>query len=118
MKLPPHRFTIGGKLWHLRYGDPTGDILDDPEDDYGVTVWSERLIYLSAELRLKKNRAKAWETFAHELLHALDPEMTHYTIKRLEGPLGEFLAENGFSDGAFLSGIRPAAPAASKRPGR
>lgn len=91
MKLPPHKFPINGKTWRLRYGDPTGKILDDRDDDYGAIVWAERLIYLAADLRLKCNRQKAWETYAHEVLHALDPELLHAYIKRLEAPLGALL---------------------------
>lgn len=113
--LPPHRFSVKGKPWRLRYGDPSGDILD-PEDDYGAVSWSERLIYLAMDMRLIKNRRRAYETFAHELLHALDEELTHSTIKRLEGPLGRFFYENEFQ----LTGVPSARGARSSvgcRPG-
>ena len=76
----------------MRWGDPEGEILDR-DRDFGAIVWAERLIYLSPELRLKRNRGMAWTTFCHELLHARFPKMRHSKIAVIEGPMGEILAE-------------------------
>jgi hypothetical protein len=96
-RLPPYRFKICGRTWRIRYGDPTGEAFSAKED-WGVCVSAEQTIYLNPTLRLKKNRDRLWETFAHEVMHAIDFSLTgrgmsHAQIHRMEVGLGPFLYE-------------------------
>lgn len=88
----------------MRYGDASGDVFN-VAGELGLCHPSERVIYLSPELRLKKHREFVWTIFAHEVLHAIDETMirrrqrrrgwrspSHAEIERLSVPLGSFLA--------------------------
>jgi len=101
MKLPPHKFLILGKPWTMRWGLPPGTRLKelfDPKRDLGSCIPHQRLIVLNPSLR--SSPALAWETFVHEVSHALGralkvPDlMNHGIIKLMERGFGYFLMEN------------------------
>jgi len=100
MKLPPHQFYIGDKLWKVRYGDnrpKRGLFKPDPKyHKLGYCVYTEKTIYLNPMLRLKKHRFDLWQVFAHELLHALDHRLGHKAIARLQGPMASVFLVNSF----------------------
>ncbi len=100
LRLPPHSFLILGRVIKVRYGDPSGDVLDC-KTEWGAYVHADSTIYLNPELRRLKHRGLIWEILAHELLHVLDETrtkwdgyrpITHRAIEHLSIPLGSFLA--------------------------
>lgn len=86
----PFRLIVRGKEWKVRWGDPTGEVLDR-SDDYGACCESERTIYIDNGLRLRKNRDLAWETFVHEVQHAINHEWGRAKIKTAKGQTRSWL---------------------------
>lgn len=80
----PYGIIVRGKPWRIRWGDPSGEMLDR-SDDYGACCESERTIYIDNGLRLRKNRELAWETFVHEVMHAINHEWRRAKIKTASG---------------------------------
>ncbi len=98
----PHRFTLRGKTWRVRYGDPTHEALN-AKREWGAAIYAEKVIYLNPELRRRENRVRLLDTFIHELLHAIDEsapkgghwrKLSHGRIDSIGMELGIWLAEN------------------------
>lgn len=98
----PHRFTLRGQKWRVRYGDPTHEALN-AKREWGACIYTERTIYLNPELRRREHRVRLLDTFVHELLHAIDEsapkkghwrKLSHGRIDSLGMELGIWLAEN------------------------
>jgi hypothetical protein len=86
--LPPHRLEINGRVIRVRYGDPTGEVLT--REEWGCWVESERRIYLAPVLRQRKHEKQLWDTFGHEVLHAMG--LSHGRLfDRLEESMGSLL---------------------------
>ena len=118
-KQPPHSFKLFGNTWHVTFKDPMKvkrlhtkaekKFFDTHPDHrvWGLAVASRttgrRDIYIHPEHRSN------WQTFGHEVLHALHLEMEihrkekgwakwsrklHRDLDQFAGPFGQFLKEN------------------------
>ena len=91
----PHQIFLSGKKWRIRWGNPDSDDWR-PKSDWGQLSYAEREITLHPTLRLKENKAQAWATLVHEIMHAVAPRrFTHKMIHMIDEPLGNAFVDMG-----------------------
>lgn len=91
------KYPKGWRPWPKRrrrfkkqWGDGTGELYD-ARTEYGAAVYSERTIYLHPHLQRPEHHDFRWEVIGHEVLHQIDPELSHKRIYRLERHTGQIL---------------------------
>ena len=106
----PRRFLLGGQAWRVKWLRRGQDEWDEDASvrgllPYGECSYSERLITLNPFAN--GDTQEKWDSFVHELLHAIDHyeeekgtkgwHLPHAVISRLAGPLAAWMIENRVS---------------------
>jgi hypothetical protein len=90
----PYRFRVRGRRWKLWWG--TNSRRKHPDwNPRTMLAWCDnkrRIIILHPNLRL--DIEGAWETFTHELVHAMSNFIRHDHVHKIEVPLAAFLRDN------------------------